>query len=97
MLSFTASLSQNSTAFVLFVNEKYDYKDVKGILSKDIRKKIDLFLKSLKAQNQKDEISSLDISDKKKCFIIKVKSKYENYYFEEIGGSFLPILKITKL
>ena len=36
MLSFTASLSPNSTAFALFVTEKYDYKDAKGILSKDI-------------------------------------------------------------
>ena len=79
MLSFTASLSPNSTAFALFVNEKYDYRDVKGILSKDISKKIDLFLKSLKEKKQKDEISSLDISDKKTCFIIKVKNKYENY------------------
>ena len=53
MLSFTASLSPNSTAFALFVNEKYDYKDAKGILSKDITKKIDLFLKSLKEKKQK--------------------------------------------
>ena len=96
MLSFTASLSPNSTAFALFVNEKYDYKDIKGILSKDISKKIDLFLKSLKAKNQKDEISSLDISDKKKCFIIKVKNKYEKYYFEEIGGSFFTYIKNYK-
>ena len=93
MLSFTASLSPNSTAFALFVNEKYDYRDVKGILSKDISKKIDLFLKSLKEKKQKDEISSLDISDKKTCFIIKVKNKYENYYFEELGGSFFTCIK----
>ena len=53
MLSFTASLSPNSTAFALFVTEKYDYKDAKGILSKDITKKIDLFLKSLKEKKQK--------------------------------------------
>ena len=96
MLSFTASLSSNSSAFAIFVNEKYDYKDAKGILSKDISKKIDLFLKSLKAKNQKDEISSLDLSDKKKCFIIKVKNKYENYYFEEIGGSFFTYIKNFK-
>lgn len=96
MLSFIASLSPNSTAFVLFVNEKYDYKDVKGILSKDISKKIDLFLKALKAKNQKDEINSLDISDKKKCFIIKAKNKYEKYYFEELGGSFFTYIKNYK-
>ena len=96
MLSFTASLSPNSTAFALFVNEKYDYKDAKGILSKDITKKIDLFLKSLKEKKQKDEISSLDISEKKKCFIIKIKNKFENCYFEEIGGSFFTHIKNYK-
>ena len=53
MLSFTPVLSQNSTAFALFVNEQYEYKDTKGILSKDITKKIDLFLKSLKEKKQK--------------------------------------------
>ena len=96
MLSFTASLSPNSTAFALFVTEKYDYKDAKGILSKDITKKIDLFLKSLKEKKQKDEISSLDISEKKKCFIIKIKNKFENYYFEELGGSFFTYIKNYK-
>ncbi len=90
------SFSQNSSAFALFVNEKYDYKDPKNILSKDTRKKIDLFLKSLKAKNQKEEISSLDISDKKKCFIIKFKSKYYNNYFEEIGGTFFTYVKSYK-
>ena len=96
MLSFAATLSPNSTAFALFVTEKYDYKDAKGILSKEISRKINLFLKSLKAKNHKDEISSLDISDKKKCFIIKVKNKYENYYFEELGGSFSTYIKNFK-
>ena len=70
MLSFTSSLSPNSKAFVLFVSEKYEYKDPRVILSKDISKKVNLFLKSLKEKNQKDEISSIDISDKKKCFVI---------------------------
>ena len=96
MLSFTPSLSQNSQAFALFVNEKYQYKDTKAIISKDIKQKINSFLKSLKNNGHKDEISSLDISDKKKCFIIKVKSKYENYYFEEIGGSFFTHIKKYK-
>jgi len=90
------SLSPNCKAFALFVSEKYDYKDPKGILSKEIRKKIDAFLKSLKSNNQKDEINSLDISDQKKCFIIKIKNKYENSYFEEIGGSFFTYIKKSK-
>ena len=96
MLSFTPSLSQNSQAFALFVNEKYEYKDTKAVISKDIKKKINSFLKLLKNNGHKDEISSLDISDKKKCFIINVKSKYKNYYFEEIGGSFFTHIKNYK-
>ena len=96
MLSFSTNLSPNNTAFALFVNEKYDYKDSKGILSEDVRKKVDLFIKSLRKKNQKDEISSLDISDKKKCFVIKVKKKYENYYFVELGGSFFTYIKNYK-
>ena len=96
MLSFTPSLSQNSSSFALFVSEKYDYKDPKKIIPKEISKKIDLFLKSLKEKREKDEISSLDISDKKKCFIIKVKNSYKNYYFEEVGGSFFTYTKNYK-
>jgi len=96
MLSFSTGLSQNSDAFALFVTEKYEYKDTKGVLSKDTKKKIDLFLKSLESKKTKDTINSLDISDKKKCFVIKVKNKYENYYFEEIGGSFFTHIKNCK-
>jgi len=96
MLSFTSSFTQNSNAFALFVDEKYEYEDKKKILSKDVSKKINLFLKLLKSKNQRVEISSLDISDKKKCFIIKVKNKKEKYYFEEIGGSFFTYIKNDK-
>ena len=96
MLNFTSSFTQNSNAFALFVDEKYEYEDKKKILSKDVSKKINLFLKLLKSKNQRVEISSLDISDKKKCFIIKVKNKKEKYYFEEIGGSFFTYIKNDK-
>ena len=96
MLNFTTSFSQNSNAFALFVDEKYQYKDKKRILPNETSKKIDLHLKLLKSKNQKTEISSLDISDKKKCFIIKLKNKKEKYYFEEIGGSFFTYIKNDK-
>ena len=75
MLSFTSNLGTNSDAFVLFVTENYEYKDKKGILSNELVKKIDLFLKSLKVKNRKEEINSFDISDKKKCFVINSLDK----------------------
>ena len=96
MLSFASSLSDNSDAFVIFVTEKHDYKDKNNILSNELVKKIDSFLKLLKIKNKKEEINSLDISEKKKCFVIKVKNKYENYYFEEIGGAFYTYVKKFK-
>ena len=96
MLSFASSLSRDSRAFVVFVTEKYEYRDKNHILSKDLVQKIDSFLKTLKAKNKDEEINSLDISDHKKCFVIKVKNKYENFYFEEIGGAFFTYIKRFK-
>ena len=96
MLSFATSFSPNSNSFALFVNEKYEYEDKKQTLSKDVSKKINLYLKLLKSKKQKSEISSIDISDKKKCFIIKIKNKKEKYYFEEVGGSFFTYIKNDK-
>ena len=96
MLIFDSNLRKNSDALAIFVSEKYDYKDSRGLLSKEVINKINSFLKTLKEKNEKDEINSLDISDKKKCFIIKVKKKYENYYPEEIGGTFFSYIKNFK-
>ena len=54
MLSFASGLSPNSDAFVIFVTEKYEYKDKSNILSKELTQKIDSFLKSLKVKNEKE-------------------------------------------
>ena len=93
MLSFTSSLGRDSDAFVLFVTEKYTYKDKNKILSNNIIQKIDSFIKVLKIKNKKETISSFDITNQQKCFIIKVKTKYENYYPQENGGEFFSYLK----
>ena len=96
MLSFTSSLSPNSDGFAIFITEKYVYKDKHDILSNDVIQKINSFLRVLKTKNKEDEINSFDISDLQKCFVIKVKSKYENYYPEEIGGAFFSHLRKFK-
>ena len=96
MLRFTSSLSQNREAFAIFINEKYDYKDKKVVLSSNTKQKINSFLKILKGKKKQDEINSVDISDKQKCFIIKIKDKYESYFPEEIGGNFFSYLKKFK-
>ena len=95
MLSFASNLSHDSRSLAIFVTEKYEYKDKNLILPKDLVQKIDSFLKTLKAKNNDEEINSLDVSDQKKCFVIRVKKKYENSYFEEIGGTFFTY--ITKI
>ena len=93
MVSFTSSLSPNSDALAIFVDEKYEYKDKKSVLSKSLVQKINSFLGVLKAKKQKDEIICFDISDKQKCFIVKIKNKYESFFPEEIGGRFFSHLK----
>ena len=78
MLSFTSSLDPDVQSFVIFVNAKYEYKDREGILPDNMVQKINSFL-SVKVKKQDDEINSFDVFNQQKCFIIKVKNKYENY------------------
>ena len=96
MLSFTGSLGSDSEAFAIFVDEKFRFEDRKNVLSNDVRKKVNLYLDNLKGKKSEEEINSLDISDKQKCFIIKIKKKYETYYPEERGGIFYSYLKNFK-
>ena len=96
MLSFTSSLSPDSDAFAIFINDKFHFKDRKNVLSKEVSKKINSYLGTLKSKKNEEEISSLDITGKQKCFIIKIKKKYETYYPEEKGGIFYSYLKNFK-
>jgi len=96
MLSFTSSLSPDYEAFAIFVTEKYDYKDKKNILSNNIVQKINSFLDVLKVKRTDEELSSFDVSNQQKCFIIKVKNKYEDYYPQEIGGELFSYIKKFK-
>ena len=50
----------------------------------------------LKLKKDEEDISSFDISDKQKCFIIKVKNKYANHFPQENGGNFYSYLKSFK-
>ena len=97
MLSFTSSLGAEVESFAIFVSEKYEYKDRGKILPNHLVQKINSFLSVLKVKNKDEEISSFDISNQQKCFIIKVKKKYENYYPQESGGIFYSHLKKTQL
>ena len=76
MLSFTSSLSPDSAAFAIFVTEKYGYKDKKDILSNNTVQKINSFLDVLKKEKKDDELSSFDVSNRQKCFVIKIKNKF---------------------
>ena len=96
MLRFTSSLSTNSEGLTIFVTEKYRYKDQKGILSSNIAKKIDSFLSVLKTKKKAEDINSFDISEKQKCFVIKVKNKFESCWPQESGGNFYSYISKNK-
>jgi len=96
MISFTSNLSPKSDAIAIFVNEKHEYKDKKGVLPNTLKQKINSFLKIVKVKKKEDEINSFDISDTQKCFIVKVQNKYESFFPEESGGRFHSRLKKIK-
>ena len=86
MLSFSSSLSITSDAFVVFVTDKYEFISKNDSFSKTVFLQINSFIKSLKAKKNSEEINSIDITDKKKCFIVKISNNRDKSYFEEIGG-----------
>ena len=53
MLSFTSSLSSDNEAFAIFVNDKFHFQDRKNLLSKEVSKKINSYLGSLKEKKVK--------------------------------------------
>ncbi len=97
MLSFASNLSGDREAFAVFVNDKYHYRDKKNLLSKNTTQKISSFLSTLRAKKNNEEyIFSFDISDTQKCFIIKVKNKFESYWPQESGGNFFSYINKNK-
>ena len=91
MLSFASSLSPDSEAFAIFVNDKFHFNDRKNVLSKEVNKKINSYLDTLKNKKSEEEISSLDISGKQKCFIIKVKKSMKLTILKKKEEFFTPI------
>jgi leucyl aminopeptidase len=86
MLSFIGSLSLTSDAFVIFVTDKYEYEGKNSLLPKDTTLKINSFIKSLKDKKNTETINSIDITEKKKCFVVKIANDRDTSYFEEVGG-----------
>ena len=96
MLSFKADLSQDTEGLVIFVNEKYNFIDKKGVLNKLMAQKINSYLKDVKTKKEQEGIWSFDLNEKKICFVIKIKNNYESYSPQEKGGSFFSHLKQYK-
>jgi len=96
MVNFTSSLSTSNDGFVVFVSEKYEYSNNKNILSKNIYQKINSFISSLRKRKNNDDISSIDISNHQKCFLVKVDNKKKSNYAQEKGADFFVYLKNIK-
>ena len=55
MLSFTSSLSPDSEAFAIFVNDNFHFKDRKNLLSKEVKNKINSYLSNLKSKKNEEQ------------------------------------------
>jgi len=87
MLNFAGSSSLTGDAFVIFVTDKYEYLGKNSLFKKDTFSRIKAFLKSLKNKNQNEPINAIDITEGKKCFVVKISNKNNNSYFEETGST----------
>ena len=81
MVNFKSSLSTSNDGFVVFVSEKHEYSNNKNILSKNISQKINSFISVLRKRKNNDDISSFDISNHQKCFLVKVDNKKKSKIF----------------
>jgi len=93
MLSFTSGLGPEIESFVVFISESHEYRKRNGIIPSNVTQKIDSYIKVLKTKRKNEIFSSIDISDKQKCFIVKIKKNYESSYPQESGGEFFSYLK----
>ena len=96
MVGFSRKFNVSYDALVMFVDEKFNYRDRHHCLSSSIKLKIDAFVKVIKAQKEENEIYSFDISEKTKCFIIKNKTEELNNYLEDLGAKFYSYLNSFK-
>ena len=95
MVGFSRKFNVSYDALVMFVDEKFNYRDRHHCLSSSIILKIDAFVKVIKAHKEENEIYSFDISEKTKCFIIKNKTEELNNYLEDLHSD-LETLKTTQ-
>ena len=97
MLNFSKKMSLNSDVFVLFINEKGNFID----RSKNLKGAISLKIKSYIKQKQKkkniDEVFSLDMDEKTKCFLVKVSNKNNDCHYEKLGARTFSLLKPLKI
>ncbi len=87
------SNAKQSANIVLFVNEKFEIKNIKKYLSDD-----ELFYISdlLKASDLKKNILIFKVSSKKKIILISIKKNLKNFDIENLGAEFYGIINSEK-
>jgi len=75
MLSFASGLSPNSDAFVLFVTEKYEYKDKKEQEIKQLNQEQDNFKKEIEKNKEDYEKIIEEAADEIENFVQKVSTE----------------------
>ena len=93
-ISYKKNLSKvNFGNFIFFVDEKYTLSDLSKFFTKNDNKFIGDVLKS---QNLSKKIISLDLSSKKKIFLISLKKNIKSSEVENLGARFFDYLKDVK-
>ena len=97
-MSIVVSYKKNSPEvklgnLIFFVNEKYNLSPVKKYLTKN---EYGLFEDIFKSKNLSEKITIIDLSSKKKIFLISIKSNISSSQIENLGAEFFNYIKGIK-
>jgi len=82
--------NKTSSNYVLFVNEKFDVKNLKKIISHN---EISYVRDLLQTKEPKKNILTFEINSKKKIFLISIKNSLKTFDVENLGAEFYSLIQ----
>ena len=73
MLLFCNKLDLKSSSLTIFLDKDCKFKDPGNHIDNSVKNKINNFIKEIKSKKKNELIYSFDISEKNKCYLIKIK------------------------
>lgn len=96
MLLFCNKLDLKSSSLTIFLDKDCKFKDPGNHIDNSVKNKINNFIKEIKSKKKNELIYSFDISEKNKCYLIKIKEDKNSLSPEQLGGQFFSYIASLK-